>query len=127
MNQLLTITYNARRETKIFKLKLNGISGELLNVLIIDDIKQRVILNDQGSLSTSINVGVPKGTILGFLHFLIFINDIPEGLSPNEVTCRRHFTFLLLQMYKKSVTDVCIYIYIYIYIYLLQSCCYNNV
>ena len=64
MNQLLTITYNARRETKIFKLKQNGISGELLNVLIIDDIKQRVVLKDQGSLSTSINVGVPKGSIL---------------------------------------------------------------
>ena len=66
----------------IFKLQQNGIPGKLLRVLsdFLKDRKQRVILNGQFSSWASVNAGVPQGSILGPLLFLIYINDLTDGL-----------------------------------------------
>ena len=69
----------------IFKLKQNGISAGLLNILsdFPKNRKQRIMLNGQSSSWTNVNVGVPQGSILGPLLFLIYINDLSDNLSSN--------------------------------------------
>ena len=69
----------------LYKLKHNGISGNLLETLtdLLKDRKQRVVLNGKSSSWANVEVGVPQGSILGPLLFLIYINDLPDNLSTN--------------------------------------------
>ena len=68
----------------IFKLKAYGIDGTLLKLLenYLTDCQQRVVLNDETSSWQNIYAGVPKGFVPGPLVFLIYINDLPNGLTP---------------------------------------------
>ena len=62
----------------LHKLRSIGISGELLKWFSSYFVgrKQRVVLQGVESQWNYINAGVPQGSILGPLLFLIFINDI---------------------------------------------------
>ena len=69
----------------MYKLKQNGISGKLLNLIIdfLSNRKQQVVLNGKYSSWTNIEAGIPQGSILGPLFFLICINDLSDNLITN--------------------------------------------
>ena len=66
----------------VFKLNQLGISGPLLSWFkdYLSCRSQSVIVNTSRSRSRSQNAGVPQGSVLGPLLFLVYVNDISENL-----------------------------------------------
>lgn len=71
----------------IKKLQGNGIEGNILEWIkdFLKDRKQRVCVDNNFSEWKEITSGIPQGSMLGPILFIIYINDLPDAI---ESTCK---------------------------------------
>ena len=69
----------------LHKLKSYGISGQIFGLIssFLSNRRLRVVLDGKSSQEYPVNVGVPQGSILDPTLFLLYINDLPDGVICN--------------------------------------------
>ena len=80
------------------KLEHYGIRGHVNEFLksYLMNRQQYTMINGSASITQSISIGVPQGSVLGPLFFLLYINDIINCLSHSKPTLFADDTSLLL-------------------------------
>jgi hypothetical protein len=82
-----------------------GIGGELLGWIknYLSNRYQQVVVNGQTSKATKIKAGVPQGSILGPLFFIVYMNDLTEN---TDVEVRMYADDVTLYIDYKSIENV---------------------
>ena len=91
----------------LLKLKYYGITGEIINWIqsFLTNRKQQVVCEGFTSEAVDVTSGVPQGSVLGPLLFLIFINDLHSCIKS---TCRLFVDDCLLyrQIHSKCDSEI---------------------
>ena len=68
----------------LHKLKRYGISGQISGLIssFLSNKQLQVVLDGKSSQEYPVNAAVPQGSILGYILFLLYINDLP-----GDITC----------------------------------------
>ena len=92
----------------IHKLKYYGITGPISSWIerFLAEITPQVVINGSASIPVQVTSGIPQGTVLGPLLFLLYINDLPKSLTSNV---RLFADDCLLYLPVKSNNDISLF------------------
>jgi hypothetical protein len=97
----------------LHKLKANGVGGVLLDWIgdYLTDREIRVVINGQSASWVKTNAGVPQGSVLGPLLFLVFINDVVNNIETDinlfaDDTSLMNIVEQVVDSYNKSNRDL---------------------
>ena len=95
-------------EGLLFKLERIGIEGEMLNIIksFLLNRKQRVTIDGKYSEWANVQAGVPQGSILGPILFLIFINDLTEVVESDiRIFADDTFIFRIVDQFSSEILN----------------------
>ena len=67
----------------LYKVRAHGIQGSVLDWIdvFLSERKQRVYINGSQSQEGQVTSGIPQGSVLGPILFVIYINDLPNEVE----------------------------------------------